>query len=58
MVEAINKIMTREGMTFTSVVLELLRKELYFEGASPSMGRDLDTGASQAYDKASGQDSP
>jgi hypothetical protein len=40
MTNAINEIAQERGLTFTSVVLELLRQELAFMGYTMGIGRD------------------
>jgi len=50
MYSAIEEIASKRGMTFTSVVVELLRMELEFEGYSAGIGRKSE-GAEQVKTK-------
>jgi hypothetical protein len=45
MADAIHEVAEEKGLTFTSVVLELLRQELAFMGYTMGIGRDASRGS-------------
>jgi hypothetical protein len=53
MVDGIEAVADRMKWTFSYTVLELLRKELEFEGLTPQIGRELVKNGGEALDKAS-----
>jgi len=52
MADAIEELAEKKGYTFTDVIVELLRKELEFEGRTMGIGRPSN------YDKAPVADEP